>query len=492
MSHPLDQLIEDGIIQEVVARLKSGKEADIYLVQHAGEIVAAKLYKERHARNFKNNAAYKEGRTVRNSRTQRAIDRGSRFGQEAAEEEWKAKESDVLHKLYAAQVRVPQPVLFYEGILLMEAVIDPEGHPAPRLIDAPIPPERAADLYADLRQQMIKMLLCDLIHGDLSPYNVLLAWNGPTIIDFPQVVDAAHNRQAAFFFDRDLQTIRRFFAGFDRSLDAREGDAHEIWRAWERRDLSPDFVPPIRPLAPGRGFGRGGPPAGRGDARGGTRGPPPPGPGRDQRRGPPGGGDARGPRRGPGGPTVEVRGAGRSVPLTAEAPGRGTPAGGEARGPGRGPRSSGDPRGHGRAPAGGADAGRPGRGSQNGTGPRAAGHTPSSGGEPRGGPGPGRGAPPGGEERGTPAPAEGRGAPPRVHDDRRSPGRSAGPQVSFRGPVEAGRSVPQPGPAGQPGAGAGAGAEPGRRKKRRGRRGRGRGGAGGPGGGGPSNAPSGT
>jgi RIO kinase 1 len=248
----LTQLVADGIIEAVVARLKSGKEADIYLVQHAGEIVAAKVYKERNARNFRNNAAYKEGRQVRNSRTQRAMARGSRFGQAASEEAWKAKEAEALHSLHAAGVRVPQPVMFYEGVLLMEAVIDAEGHPAPRLIDAAISPERAGEYYADLRQQAVKMLTCDLIHGDLSPYNVLMAWNGPTLIDFPQVVGAAHNSQAEFFFLRDLQALHRFFTSIEPSLGQHGGDGREIWQAYQRRHLTADFVPTGKLSAPPR------------------------------------------------------------------------------------------------------------------------------------------------------------------------------------------------------------------------------------------------
>jgi RIO kinase 1 len=243
MAEPLALLLEDGIIDEVFTRLKSGKEADIYLVRHAGEVVAAKVYKERHVRSFKNNAAYKEGRQVRNTRTQRAMNKGSRFGQAASEEAWKAKESEALHKLHAAGVRVPKPVMFYEGVLLMETILDSDGRPAPRLIEAAIPREKVAEWYADLRSQVVKMLACDLVHGDLSPYNVLLAWNGPTVIDFPQVVGAAHNSQAERFFERDLETIRRFFVQHDPALNASAGDAREIWRAFVRRELTPDFVP---------------------------------------------------------------------------------------------------------------------------------------------------------------------------------------------------------------------------------------------------------
>jgi RIO kinase 1 len=231
MADPLAPLLADGVIDEIVARLKSGKEADLWLVRHGGEIVAAKVYKAREGRSFKNNAAYKEGRQVRNTRTQRAMDRGSRFGQAAAEEAWKTKEADALHALHAAGVRVPRPVLFYEGVLLMEVVVDSHGRPAPRLVDAHVSREEAAALYADLRGQAIRMLTCDLVHGDLSPYNVLLGASGPVVIDFPQVVGAAHNRQAAHFFQRDLENLRRFFAGLDPALRAAAGDAHEIWRA---------------------------------------------------------------------------------------------------------------------------------------------------------------------------------------------------------------------------------------------------------------------
>jgi RIO kinase 1 len=252
MTDPLAPLLADGVIDEVVARLKSGKEADVWLVRHGPEVVAAKVYKDRHARSFRNNAAYKEGRQVRNTRTQRAMDRGSRFGQQASEDAWKAKESDALHRLHAAGVRVPRPVLFYEGVLLMEVVVDAHGHPAPRLVDARVAPEQAAAMYADLRKQAIGMLACDLIHGDLSPYNVLVGSSGPVIIDLPQVVGAAHNSQAEAFFRRDLQNLHRFFAALDPALRSAEGDGGEIWRAYVRRQLTPDFVPSGRRAGPER------------------------------------------------------------------------------------------------------------------------------------------------------------------------------------------------------------------------------------------------
>ncbi len=244
MSESLDILLADGVIDAVLGQLKSGKEAEVWLVQHGEQVLAAKIYKERHARNFKNNAGYREGREVRNSRTARAMAKGSRFGQAAAEEAWRSAEADSLFKLHAQGVRVPTPVVFYEGVLLMELVLDPEGHPAPRLIEAPPPtPEDARAAYLDLRGNVIRMLSADLIHGDLSAYNILMSWCGPTIIDFPQTLAAARNNRAEFYFRRDLDNVRNFLAGVDPGLHAMAGDTGEIWNAYVRRDLTPDFVP---------------------------------------------------------------------------------------------------------------------------------------------------------------------------------------------------------------------------------------------------------
>src|SRR5215208_4194632 len=132
MNDQLDLLLADGVIDEVLGRLKSGKEADISLVRRGDHVVAAKVYKDRETRSFKNNADYKEGRKVRNSRTQRAMDAGGQFGQNAAEQAWKSAEADALYRLAGTGVRVPAPVMFYEGVLLMDLVRDGNGRPAPR------------------------------------------------------------------------------------------------------------------------------------------------------------------------------------------------------------------------------------------------------------------------------------------------------------------------------------------------------------------------
>jgi RIO kinase 1 len=205
------------------------------------------VYKDRSTRSFKNNAEYKEGRKVRNTRTQRAMDSGGRFGRDAAEQAWKSAEADALYRLIGSGVRVPEPVMFYEGVLLMELVKDEHGRPAPRLIDVAIDPAAAIRIYADLVAQMIAMLCCDLIHGDLSPYNILAAADGPTIIDFPQVVSAVHSSRAEFFFLRDFDNVLQFLAGFDSRLGVHRHDGRAIWRAYVSRELTREFVPPPPP-----------------------------------------------------------------------------------------------------------------------------------------------------------------------------------------------------------------------------------------------------
>jgi RIO kinase 1 len=243
MGSGLEHLLAEGVITEVLGRLQSGKEAEVYVVLFGGRVVAAKVYKDRAHRSFKNNASYKEGRAVRNSRSQRAMERGSKFGKAAAEDAWKSAEADALYKLHAANVRVPTPVLYLDGVLLMELVLDTDGNAAKRVIDTTLTVAQANSAYHDMIAQLVGILACDLIHGDLSPYNVLWAAAGPTVIDFPQIVSASHNSSSERFFLRDAENILGHFARIDRSLEARRGDASEIWQAYRRRELTPEFRP---------------------------------------------------------------------------------------------------------------------------------------------------------------------------------------------------------------------------------------------------------
>jgi RIO kinase 1 len=247
LSDSLDVLLADGVIDEILGRIKSGKEATISMVRRGDAVLAAKVYKDRALRSFKNNVQYKEGRKVRNTRTQRAMDSGGKFGRDSAEQAWKSAEADALYRLVDTGVRTPVPVMFYEGVLLMELVLDHQGRPAPRLEEITLERDAVMGVYCDLVAQLIALLCCDLVHGDLSPYNILLAVDGPTIIDFPQVISAAHNTRAEHFFMRDFENVHSHLAAMDPALWVHRGDGRAIWQAYVRRDLTPQFVPPPQP-----------------------------------------------------------------------------------------------------------------------------------------------------------------------------------------------------------------------------------------------------
>jgi RIO kinase 1 len=235
----LQPLIEDGIVDEVVRPLKSGKEATVYVVRCGREVRCAKVYKEANRRGFHRMAEYQEGRKSRNSRDARAMGKGSRHGRREQEAAWKNAEVDALYRLSAAGVRVPHPHGFYDGVLLMELVTDDEGRAAPRLNDVQPTPEQARDWHYFMMNQIVRMLCAGLIHGDLSEFNVLLGVDGPVIIDLPQAVDAAANNNAFSILARDVNNMTAYCGRFAPDLLDTQY-AYEIWQLFERGELRPD------------------------------------------------------------------------------------------------------------------------------------------------------------------------------------------------------------------------------------------------------------
>jgi len=224
----LQTLVTEGLIDSVVRQLKSGKEADVYVVRCGDETCAAKIYKEAHKRSFRQAVDYTENRKVRNSRQARAMAKGTSFGRQQQEAAWQSAEVDALYRLAAAGVRVPRPVNFYDGVLLMELVADERGDAAPRLNDVPFTEAQALQHHAFLIGEVVRMLCAGVIHGDLSEFNILLAADGPVIIDLPQAVDAAGNNHAARMLMRDVDNLRNFFGRFAPGLlPTRYGP--EIW-----------------------------------------------------------------------------------------------------------------------------------------------------------------------------------------------------------------------------------------------------------------------
>ncbi len=235
----LQPLVDDGLIDEVVRQLMSGKEAMVFVVRLGGETCCAKVYKEADRRSFRQAVDYTENRKTKNSRQARAMAKGTRFGREAQEKAWQSAEVDALYRLAAAGVRVPRPYHFHEGVLLMELVTDDEGNAAPRLNDVGLTAELAADLHHRLIREVVRMLAAGVVHGDLSEFNILLGAEGPVIIDLPQAVDAAGNNHAPRMLVRDVDNLRRFFGGFAPELLATDY-AKEIWAEYESVKLTPE------------------------------------------------------------------------------------------------------------------------------------------------------------------------------------------------------------------------------------------------------------
>lgn len=237
----LEPLIDDGIIDEVVRSLRSGKEASVYVVRCGSEIRCAKVYKEAGQRSFRKRAQYQEGRRTRGSRQARAMSRSTRFGREEQEVAWKNAEVDALYQLAAAGVRVPAPHGFFNGVLLMELVTDAGGASAPHLGEIGYSPELAREHHRFLIGQIARMLCAGLVHGDLSEYNVLVAADGPVIIDLPQAVSASGNNNARAMLVRDVGNITSTLGRFAPELTASRF-AEEMWALFEQGLLRPDSV----------------------------------------------------------------------------------------------------------------------------------------------------------------------------------------------------------------------------------------------------------
>jgi RIO kinase 1 len=247
----LQSLVDEGLIDTVVRQLMSGKEAMVYVVRCGDETRCAKIYKEATQRSFRQAVDYTENRKVKNSRSARAMAKGSKFGRQEQEAAWQSAEVDALYRLAAAGVRVPKPYNFFDGVLLMELVTDVHGDAAPRLNDVSFTPEQAMKHHAALIAEVVRMLCAGVVHGDLSEFNILLAHtpgpggtsgvDEPVIIDLPQAVDAAGNNHAQRMLLRDVGNLRDFFGQFAPAL-LKTDYGPEMWSLYQAGLLGNDTV----------------------------------------------------------------------------------------------------------------------------------------------------------------------------------------------------------------------------------------------------------
>jgi RIO kinase 1 len=237
----IQPLIDDGVVDEVLSQLMSGKEATVYVVRCGDEIRCAKVYKEAAKRSFKQAVQYQEGRKSKNSRRQRAMEKGSKFGRKQQEESWHNAEVDALYRLAEAGVRVPTPYGCFDGVLLMELVTYDDGDVAPRLNDVSMSAEQALEDHATVMNDVKRMLVAGLVHGDLSEFNVLVDDYGPVIIDLPQAVDAAANNHALSMLERDVANMTEYYGQYAPEL-LRTNYAKEMWALYEDGNLTADTV----------------------------------------------------------------------------------------------------------------------------------------------------------------------------------------------------------------------------------------------------------
>jgi RIO kinase 1 len=237
----IQPLIDDGVVDEVLSQLMSGKEATVFVVRCGDEIRCAKVYKEAAKRSFKQAVQYQEGRKSKNSRRQRAMEKGSKFGRKQQEESWHNAEVDALYRLAEAGVRVPKPFGCFDGVLLMELVTYDEGEVAPRLNDVSMTHEQALEDHLTIMNDVKRMLVAGLVHGDLSEFNVLVDDYGPVIIDLPQAVDAAANNHAKSMLERDVGNMTEYYGQYAPEL-LRTNYAKEMWALYEDGDLTADTV----------------------------------------------------------------------------------------------------------------------------------------------------------------------------------------------------------------------------------------------------------
>ena len=217
-----------GAIDTDLGILKTGKEADVFLLERAdpldpdgGVVMAAKRYRDADHRTFHRAASYTEGRSMKRSRDNRALKRKSTWGRSVAAGEWAISEWGALKRFHELGLPVPYPVQIEGTEILMEWITS-DGETAPRLAQTRPAPDLLACYFEQLRDSLATMTQSGLVHGDLSPYNILAAGERLVIIDLPQIVDLVGNPQGLDFLLRDCTNVCTWFRARGLEVDEQE------------------------------------------------------------------------------------------------------------------------------------------------------------------------------------------------------------------------------------------------------------------------------
>ena len=215
-----------GAIDTELGVLKTGKEADVFLIERAdplepesGVVMAAKRYRDSDHRSFHRSSTYTEGRSMKRSRDERALKRKSTWGKVVAAGEWAVSEWNALKTFYELGMPVPYPVQI-DGVEILMEWITHDGDTAPRLAQTRPAPDLLAHLFDQLRDALATMAQAGFVHGDLSPYNTLVAGERLVVIDLPQIVDLVGNPRGPEFLLRDCANMCSWFRA--RGLEADE------------------------------------------------------------------------------------------------------------------------------------------------------------------------------------------------------------------------------------------------------------------------------
>jgi RIO kinase 1 len=213
--------------------LKSGKEADVFLLERAVDgdadasvVMAAKRYRPEEHRSFHRSSRYTEGRRTRNSRDTRAMAKKTGHGRAVAAGHWAWAEWEALKSLWSAGIPVPYPVQI-DGVEILMEFVHVDGDAAPRLAQTRPSATLLASYFDQLRDAMAELARHGIAHGDLSPYNVLAAGERLVIIDLPQAVDIVGNPAGLDFLMRDCRNIATWFQA--RGLPDHVADEHRLF-----------------------------------------------------------------------------------------------------------------------------------------------------------------------------------------------------------------------------------------------------------------------